>query len=448
MTGSTRAPSASRRAGACGGGWACTLSRAASAVHLRGLALIAAGLTLALAIGAPGSAAAAPGASGAAVQRVPHGLRTTTHGQTVIVLSGSHAERGEALGRLAGREIVTLVRDYALQLLPPARHAALRLAFPGVYRVPPAIRAEAEGVVRGIAAAGVSLDVRALGRALDADDLLVLTVIPDAGAFGCSSLSAWGPATAADPQLGGAPLIGRNLDFDLPPGTRPAVRAAQAVVVHVPSEPDEQPWLAVGFLGFLGALSGFDTAGVGAFLNLDLGAPRPALAALVGRGNLPTALAVRLGLERRDPDGDGRKTPEDVVAAFRAAPQVGAVLVHVLGPTPPALVIEADAGGVVVRRPLPQESTLVATNHARLHRAARPCQRYARLREAASVDPEGLARLLDAVAFRTGYVRTLESLLFEPRAGRIGVRFLGHAGHAAGAPVVWHVLRDWLAAPP
>lgn len=52
-----------------------------------------------------------------------------------------------------------------------------------------------------------------LGRDLRATDLLVLDAMTDLLAIGCSSVSAWGPATKGDPALAGAPAIVRNLDW-------------------------------------------------------------------------------------------------------------------------------------------------------------------------------------------------------------------------------------------
>jgi hypothetical protein len=404
------------------------------------------------------------GDHGPAEQRVDHGLRLEVGGQTVLVLHGTHRERGEALGRLAGAELLALFRDYGLGLLPPERLGLLRAAAPFVLAWPRWAWDEAEGVVAGLEAAGVPRHVPELGRELDAWDLLLLTAIPDAAALACSSLSAWGAATHDDPALRGAPVLARNLDFTLPAGSLPALRAAQAVVVQVPAEPDEHPWLSVGMVGFLGALSGFDAAGRGAFLNQDLTGRTP-LTRAVGRGAVPTAVALREGLERRDRDGDGATTLADLGAALGAAARVGAVLVHAIGRDGgSAVVFEVDAGGVTARAPAAGADWLAATNHARDRRPAEVCDRYQRLAAGAArgrgrLSADRLAGLLADVAFRTGEVRTLETMVYEPRTGRIGVGFLGgpgagsahrSRGHAGGAPLVWHELSTLVAraAPP
>lgn len=384
----------------------------------------------------------------AAEERVPHGVRFTEAGQTVLVLHGTHRERGEALGRLAGPEILGIFADYGLRLLPPEQLSVLRAAAPFLLAYPDWARQEAEGVIAGMRAAGTPTTVAAVGRDLDAFDLLLLTAIPDSAALACSSLSAWGPATSADPALHGAPVLARNLDFTLPPRSVPALRAAQAVVVHVPTEPGEQPWLSVGLLGFLGALSGIDQSGRGAFLNQDVAGGSTTLGAAFGRGSVPTALALREGLERRDVDGDGQPRLADLAAAFRAHPRVGAVLIHSVArdeADPRALVIEADAAGVSVRRPDPGADWLVATNHARERRPPDTCRRYDQLARGAAagrgqLGSDDIAALLARVAFRRGPVRTLETMVYEPAAGRIGVGFLADPGHAGGAPLVWHTL--------
>lgn len=385
------------------------------------------------------------GAAHGAERRVPHGVRLVEDGQTVLVLEGTHRERGEALGRLAGAEIVALVGEYGLALLPAPRLAALRAMAPLLLRVPDWAWEEARGVIAGMDAAQVPRLIPSLDRSLDALDLVLLTTIPDSGGLACSSLSAWGPDT--DPSLAGAALLARNLDFFLPESSVAAVRAAQAVVVHVPSEADEHPWLSVGMLGFLGALSGFDDAGRGAFLNLDVGAEPVPLARVFGRGATPTAVALREGLERRDSDGDGDAALPDLVAALRAHPRVGAVLVHAIAtkPAPEAVVIEADPNGVTVRTAEPGARHLILTNHARSRRAPASCDRYARLADAAErehgrLDTATLQRALASVAFDGRTLRTLETMVYEPSSGRIGVGFLGQRHHAGGTPLGWHSL--------
>jgi hypothetical protein len=317
-------------------------------------------------------------------------------GKPILTVWGTHAERGYAQGYLKGAEGKEMFEDYIVGYLAsgsPFVYGFLRSHFLSNYTVDTEYQEEAAGVIQGLLDAGVDPYVSTLGRNIDATDLLVSNAIVDLStvaardAFGCSSLSSWGSSTIDDPTLAGHLVITRHLDWT----KHPALTDNPLLTVHLPSEPDEQPWLSVGYAGLFGALSSVSASGVSAWLNMGNNDSGTA-----GAPYHPILLTVRSGMESADYDGDGGHTPQDVVAAIEDRTRRVDTIVHVTddeGPGSRPIIIESNnAAGVAVRdasdnTAIPGDN-LAATNHFRVLYPPVYCYRYEAIAESLSASTD------------------------------------------------------------
>lgn len=305
-------------------------------------------------------------------------------GKPVLTVRGTHAERGYAQGYLRGEDGKEVFEDYILEYCCSGSalvYGFMRIHFLNNYTVDPDYEDEAAGVVQGMVDAGIDLRCSALGRDLDATDLLVANAIVDLSTlmtkdlFACSSLTSWGSSTIGDPDLAGHAVTTRHLDWS----KHATLTDNPLLVVHFPSEEDEQPWLSIGYAGLFGALTGVSESGVSASLNMgnnDGGTG--------GAPYHPIMLTLRSGLESADYDGDGDHTVVDVVSAIEDRTRSVGTIVHVtdddgVGARP--IIIESNNAGVAVRdrsdnTVIPGDN-LVATNHFRVLEAPVYCPRYA-----------------------------------------------------------------------
>ena len=335
-------------------------------------------------------------------------------GKHVLRVWGSHAERGYAAGYLLGDEGKAVFDDYFVGYFcsgSPEIYSYLRNLYLGSFAVDAKYTAEAEAMIQGMEDAGVDLHSATLGRDIDATDILVSNAIVDLAqltkreGFGCSSLSSWGEGTADDPLLAGHLVITRHLDWS----KHPALTANPALVVHFPSEIDEEPWLSIGYAGFFGALSSVSRSGLASFLNMG-----NVNSGSAGQPYQPILLTLRSGMEAADYDGDGSKTEEDLAAAISDRSRAGGSIIHVCrdegAASDPAVVECNNAAGLAVRRSsdntVVPSGHLAATNHFRLLYPPVSCSRYAAisdsLRENADVDCERSWDLMAGAAGQYG----------------------------------------------
>jgi hypothetical protein len=316
--------------------------------------------------------------------RAIHGRLETREGQTILRVWGTPREMGFAHGYLLRDRIRTVVDGYALGVIPASSLTAVADLYAAVAAIPPALREEAEAVVEGMTAAGGS-DIDGLGRPLRGEDLLLLNAMTDLLAVGCSSVSAWGPVTEHDSTLAGAPAVVRNLDWS----DDADLLANQVVIVYAPSDPAHQPVVSVAFAGYLGCLSCMNEGGVTVLFNMGYGDGASGWSGAIGFA--PANLMLRDALQRRDPDGDGETTADDLEHVVRQSQHVGSYVLHVLEPSAtatrhgraPARVLEIESDGIATR--FPDDASrlgprmLAATNHLRKKAAPRACTRYRRI---------------------------------------------------------------------
>lgn len=407
---------------------------------------------------APATAAAAPAAPRSTRAADPaaadqlHGSLRELDGQRVLHLWGTPREMGFAHGALLRAEILAVIDGYVLGAIPPATFTAAGPLHEAAAEIAPALREEAEGLVAGLESAG-GAHVDGLGRALTVADVLLMNSITDLVAIGCSSVSAWGPATAADEGLRGELAIVRNLDWS----ADPSLLRSQVIIAYEPADPRAQRLVSVAFAGYLGCLSCVNEAGVAAFFNMGHG-DGAASRIEAARGFSPANLLLRAALGARDLDGDGESTADDVAFALADRRHAGSYILHVIEPAArasaagraPARILEVEAHGIAERRADAAsrlgESVLAATNHLRALTPARACSRYRTIER--TVDAAGQA-LDEAALWQLGEALRLDAdvvhtLLVRPGERRIGVRLRapGRAMEASPERVdhAWSVL--------
>lgn len=340
----------------------------------------------------------------------------------VLTAAGTFERRGFIQGYCLAEDVLAMVDDYALASLPPILFNLMKAGIRSKMILPEGMLEEAGGLVAGgTARLGEGFKSRRLGRALDAGDVMLVNAYVDYMASGCSSLSAWGQATAEGP-LKGAAVLARNLDWS----ADPVLLSRQLVVVHHPTESDREPFLSVTFPGLLGCLSCIDASGTGAFLNLGYGPGGGRL--LEAERFQPVTMTLRDAIERRDPDGDGKVTARDVSSRLHGTPTVGSYGIHVLAPdsipgTGPALVVEINATGDAVRTSSRSAvfgvDTLSVTNHLQILDEPVGCRRYRLLaKRSMRRDLDGAA-LWDAICAAVLGTATIQTMLYIPSQARL-----------------------------
>jgi hypothetical protein len=357
-----------------------------------------------------------------------HGALEERDGQTLLRVWGTPAQMGYAHGFLLRDRIVDVVENYALAMVPPGTLDTAATFYSAVADIAPSLQAETEGIVAGMKAAG-GARVESLGRELTAADLLVLNALTDLIAIGCSSVSTWDER--------GAVMV-RNLDWT----EDPDLLRNQVLIVWRPSDPERQPLVSVAFAGYVGCLSCMNEAGVAALFNMGYGDGAASVAQALG-GFAPSNLLLRDALERRDVDGDGASTGNDVEHALREHTNAGSFIVHVLEPTStardrsPARVLEVEADGVHARGPDRDSplgaSMLAATNHLRGKEGPQQCSRYAKIeKRVTQADRELDHAALWSLGREVRLPQVVHTLLVEPDARVLSV-WLRRPGEARGA---------------
>ncbi|MBN3034194.1 MAG: T9SS type A sorting domain-containing protein [Bacteroidales bacterium] len=246
-------------------------------------------------------------------------ILSDTGNLTVVKLWGTHEERGYAYGYLLAEEIVALYDGYIRPMFGSMLTMAKQVIKEGEHiRIDSVFWIEAKAVVNGMADAGIDTS------GVNYLDLLVANSMLDfrglwwkgegrESPMGCSSLMSWGDATTGTP-LGGKSVISRHLDW-----TASAILIAnQVLVIHVPAEAGERPWLMTGFSGQISVLSGLNDAGLSAFQHM--------MSDFSGTGHLnqayePIWFTLRKALESDDFNQDGHVNTLDIRDAIQMNPQ-------------------------------------------------------------------------------------------------------------------------------
>jgi hypothetical protein len=306
-------------------------------------------------------------------------------GVAVLFLSGTDRERGFDEGFLLCEEMVRLIDGFCLDpAVMPSPLAWKMLIRPRVLKtmdITPRLRERCEGLLAGMQAKrGGPVEPERLGRALNAEDLIAVSALPDLMGLLCSSFAAWDRSVA-----GGAPLVGRNLDYL----TTEAICATVMVKVHARAG-ERRAWVEIGWPGALGCLTGYSEDGV--YLAIHDVRPRGAkkdglftprahgfqevLETLAPGPDLPERAAELLRAHRFIMGGNGMLA----WAAGRGEESTHGAAISGTESTHGAAVLEIDdryelEQGVSVRRS-PETSYIACSNHHR-SRAENPrCRRY------------------------------------------------------------------------
>ncbi len=234
---------------------------------------------------------------------------------TIIKLWGTHQERGFAYGYLIGDKITDIYNNYIKHIfgpsLPVAKSIILQakdIKIDSIYKI------EAKAIIAGMDSSGTNnagidyLDILASNSLLDLSKLIRLK--NKNIKLGCSSLLSWGASTMGT-DLDMESVISRFVDWK----PYPPITNNQVMVIHIPSEADEQPWLLIGFAGQMSVLSGSNKSGISAFQHqLCDFKENP-------RFNMkyePIWFALRKGLEKNDFNNDGYFNTNDIRDALSA----------------------------------------------------------------------------------------------------------------------------------
>ncbi len=356
-----------------------------------------------------------------AIAQDVNGSLETIDGKPVLRVWGTHAERGYASGYLMGESGKEVFDDYFVGYIcagNPMIYSYYRSTYLSNFAVEAKYEQEIAYTLLGMADAGVDLYNSTLGRDMDATDILVSNAIVDLSQrngdvyFGCSSLSSWGQSTIDDPILGGHLVITRHLDWS----KHQTLTDNPALIVHFPSEPDEQPWLSIGYAGFFGALSAVSESGIAAFM--DMGNYN---AGTVGIPYQPILFTIRSGMEMADYDGDGSHSPDDVTAAIQDRTRKGGNIIHVTmddGVTSRPIIVECNNSAGVATRDQSDNTVvpgdnLVATNHFRVLYSPLWCSRYDALVDSLTANPEiSPARSWNLMAGAAGQSSNIQAIQY------------------------------------
>ena len=357
------------------------------------------------------SAAASAGEPPAPTVSQRHGqsCRATVGDFPLLVLRGTHRERGEAHGFLGAKEIIRTCDAMATAVNAMAQPdteetgwaAAKRLV--SRFQVPERFQAELEGMMQGLREALPEAGDRALratGAEVTLEDLKVLQCGDVLELMRCSQFAAWGSLTPD-----GSTIIGRNWDY--PPIFPYDTYCAFAVA---PAEDGLQQTLDAMWFGMIGAgMACLNEEGVYLSGN-DAGSEDPSLV----QSPVPAALAMRMAGETAGA-GDALAAVQGNIDHKTAL----ALLYHIVAPAGPegqgsrAFVFEYAPGATTpfaarTRRASPTlPDALILTNHPLLTGNAEggSAERYARIDSAlrdpsssGAVDSNRVRAILDSVA--------------------------------------------------
>lgn len=232
----------------------------------------------------------------------------------VIQVFGGHYQRGFAYGYLCAENIIDIWDNYIQPTygvyMPFARAI---VGNPANFSVDSIYITEARGIIDGVAYAGYDttgltyLDLFVVNFMTDLEGFMSVKDFPETQQ--CSSLMNWGAATQGT-DLNGKAVISHFLDAI---SLNQVITRNQVVVVHFPTEADEQPWLMTGIAGQMVASQALNNNGLVLFLNTVNG-----FTAQTNKGYEPMTLTLRKAVEKSDFNGDGETNVNDVKAAIDA----------------------------------------------------------------------------------------------------------------------------------
>jgi hypothetical protein len=231
----------------------------------------------------------------------------------ILRVWGTHTERGYAYGYIAGYQINSVISNYIKPAFGANYSTARNYILAGThFQIEENYFNEASAIIEGMNASGNN------PAGLDAIDIMVGNCMLDIqglmgknSGLGCSSLMSWGDATSGT-DLNGEAIVTRHLDWY----SNSTLLNNHLLIVHQPSESNEQNWMMVGFAGMVGALSG---------VNNQMGIFQHVMSDYNGSGQpnkqyKPIWLAMRQAIEQTDYNNDGFNNVLDVKQSFNDSP--------------------------------------------------------------------------------------------------------------------------------
>jgi hypothetical protein len=365
------------------------------------------------------------------------GELVTIHDIPVLRLWGDDYERGYAHGYLLADDIMAFLNStlFAPQMLPDVVVYSKEI-LPLVetrFDIDARRTKELDGMLQGIRAARGSKGTRVdrLDRDLTIQDLKAGNSLADWVRLGCSSFTAWGPASAD-----GKTITARNLDYFELEG----LRTQHLIIVYRKPGPGAQSWVSIGWPGFAGACTAINEHGITLTMH-DSNGLRP-----THRGKfVPRTYALRDAIEQAGPGS----AIQDIERVLKAEPSLTGNNFHVSGPwhgkRDPAAVLEYDGDvmtneGVTVRvaadeKSKPLAEVLLCTNHYCNRADPRPCDRFARMKaffertlpEGKKVDLDTARKVMQLV----GGSGTIHTVVFRPNTREFYVSFADARRHDA-----------------
>ena len=241
-------------------------------------------------------------------QKANGSIYADTNNLIIVKVQGTHYERGYAQGEILGNRITDLLKNYIIpQFGNESDYNLIRdiVAEGDLFIIDSLYIVEAKGLIDGMNTANANPEE------LDYVDVLILntlleiySVILDREGIECSSFMSWGSATETSADLQGKSIITRHIDWEM---TDELIRN-QVMVIHIPSEDDEQPWAQIGFAGMISALSGFNS-NIAVFQHM-MGDDNSH--GVVTGSYEPIWFSLRKSIEKKDPNGDGASNINDV----------------------------------------------------------------------------------------------------------------------------------------
>lgn len=356
----------------------------------------------------------------------------------VLNLWGSWAEMGYAHGYLLGPDIKEVFENYFLEMVGGSSNFEIIRGFFLVYfDVPSEFQEYTQNMIIGTLDT-ISIYSDSLGRDIDYIDICVVSATPDLSALGgvkafmCSSVSSWGEATADDPELAESPGVSRNLDYYIDTGG-----SILDMNILITFDPDSgQDWIAIGFPGFAGCLSGMNESGISACLNMGNNQGTSQFTTPF----VPICMAQAIGLSDQDFNGSGTCDVEDMQNALTEWNRCNSYDIHIVadrslaGQDSSSVVVEVNNHiGYVFRystdEPDIAPCRMILTNHHRVLYPPVTCTRYSCLMDSLTTNPDvtldRLWNFMGAVGYPAipGIGGTIQSMIFMPEQLKIGLAF-------------------------
>ncbi|NQV01685.1 MAG: T9SS type A sorting domain-containing protein [Bacteroidia bacterium] len=253
-------------------------------------------------------------------QTVKGEILSDTNNITIVRLWGTVEERGFAHGYLLGDRMLEMHEGFIIPFFGPDYPAALAMIEQGIsFSIDSVYIKHAKAMMNGAGAAGCDtagysyLDIL-VGNCWH--DIADWNFNKSNSGFQCSTFMNWNDATVGT-DLDGYSVISRHYDGYFGPLSQ-FIYDNASIIIHIPSEDDQQPWLSIGYVGDMGPTNGINFNGLSMFSNgLEDQVWDPDTTA----GYEPIKFTFRNALESSDYNQDGECNMLDIRDAISSNPQ-------------------------------------------------------------------------------------------------------------------------------